>query len=237
MAWTMPAGAVLGIFARQPEPGRVKTRLGAAIGAYQAARAYEAMLLDVLDGWGSNQWLAPGGRRVVVFDPPGAGPWFDERVPAALGLQAQVEGDLGVRMAAFFAGEFEDGAEKVVLIGSDSPTLDPTLVISAFLCLEEKDVVLGPSTDGGYYLLGAKGRVPPIFEGVEWSGPGVLRRTVERLTAAGMSLAVLPPWYDVDEPTDWEVLVGHLKALRAAGMETGLRRLERLVEEGMGGLR
>ena len=230
----MPPGAVLGIFARQPVPGQVKTRLAARLGAYNAARAYEAMLLDTLEAWGSDRWLAPGGRRVVVFDPPEAGPWFDERVPNSLALQPQADGDLGQRMSAFFAGEFEDGADTVVLIGSDSPTLDPTLVVSAFLCLEGRDVVLGPSTDGGYYLVGARRNVPPIFEEVEWSGPSVLGQTVERLSEAGLSLSVLPPWYDVDEPDDWKLLQGHLKAIRASGMDPGLRRLEQLLSEGMG---
>ena len=74
-------------------------------------------------------------------------------------------------MHGFFAGEFEDGATRVVLIGSDCPTLDPTIVITAFLCLEGRDVVLGPSTDGGYYLVGARGSVPPIFDGITWSSP------------------------------------------------------------------
>lgn len=231
MAWTMPPGAVLGIFGKKPEPGRVKTRLAAGLGAGFAAEAHAAMLFDALDAWSSGATLAPGGRRVLVFDPPDAGPWFDERTPAAFALQPQSPGDLGRRMHEFFAGEFDDGASMVVLLGSDSPTLDPSHVVSAFLCLQQgRDVVLGPSTDGGYYLVGARPPVPPIFDGIAWSTPNVLGQTIARLGEAGRSLAVLPPWYDIDTPDDWRLLTGHVRALRLAGMDPRLERVEALIE-------
>jgi glycosyltransferase A (GT-A) superfamily protein (DUF2064 family) len=132
-------------------------------------------------------------------------------------------------MAAFFAGELEDGASRIVLIGSDSPTLDPTIVISAFLCLESRDVVLGPSTDGGYYLVGCRASVPPMFEGIDWSTPEVLGQTVDLLRDTGLSLSVLPPWYDVDGPDDWRMLSGHVRAMRRSGMDPGLPRVEALL--------
>ncbi len=163
MGWTLPSNAVLGIFGKRPDPERVKTRLAAEFGAEFAAEAHEAMLLDTIGTYASERVLTDDGRRVLVFDPPDAGPWFDARVPATFALQPQVPGDLGARMRGFFEGEFEDGASMVVLIGSDSPTLDPTHVISAFLCLEQgRDVVLGPSTDGGYYLIGPATRAPDL---------------------------------------------------------------------------
>ena len=84
MDWAVPEGGVLGIFAKRPDPGRVKTRLAAEFGAAFAAAAAEAMLLDLLEDW--DRWLAPGGRRVVAFAPDDAGPWFDARVPAAFAL-------------------------------------------------------------------------------------------------------------------------------------------------------
>jgi rSAM/selenodomain-associated transferase 1 len=230
MAWTLPEGCVLGIFGKQPVPGQVKTRLAAGLGDDAAAAIHEAMLFDTLETWRSEAILTPGGRRVLVYAPADAGPWFDARVPEAFALQPQVEGDLGDRMRGFFAGEFEDGASRVVLIGSDSPTLDPTLVITAFLCLEGRDVVLGPSTDGGYYLVGARGSVPPIFEGIAWSGPSVLNQTIDQLKDTGLSLAVLPPWYDVDTPEAWRMLAGHVRALRRAGFNPGLPRLEALID-------
>ncbi|GAC1301183.1 MAG: TIGR04282 family arsenosugar biosynthesis glycosyltransferase [Isosphaeraceae bacterium] len=231
MPWILPERAVLGTFAQKSEPGRVKTRLAKALGDELAARIHEAMLLDWLDIWDSERFLAPGGRRVVVFDPPDAGPWFDVSVPTSFALQPQSAGDLGARMKSFFEGEFEDGAERVVLVGSDSPTLDPSIVISAFLCLEGRDVVLGPATDGGYYLVGCRPPVPPIFEDMDWSTPEVLSRTIDRLQVTGLSLAILPPWYDIDTVDDWRMLAGHLRALRRAGIDPGLLRVESLLTD------
>jgi hypothetical protein len=132
-------------------------------------------------------------------------------------------------MANFISAELTEGAGRVVLIGSDSPTLDPSHVVSAFLCLEHKDVVLGPATDGGYYLVGARVPVPELFADIPWSTPQVLARSVAALRAAGRSLAVLPPWYDVDTPESWDLLAGHLAALRLAGLDPELPRTEALL--------
>ena len=231
MAWSLPEGCVLGVFGKQPVRGKVKTRLAAGLGDDAAAAIHEAMLFDTLETWSSRSILEPGGRRVLVYAPADAGPWFDPRVPEAFALQPQVEGDLGTRMRAFFTGEFDDGATRVVLIGSDSPTLDPTLVITAFLCLEGRDVVIGPSTDGGYYLIGARDSVPPLFDEISWSSASVLGQTIDRLKDTGLSLAVLPPWYDVDTPDAWRMLAGHVRALRRAGLNPGLPRLAALIDE------
>jgi uncharacterized protein len=230
MGWPLPDKGVLGVFAKQPVSGKVKTRLAAAIGTDLAAEVHEAMLFDMLDLWTSDRVLAPGGRKVLVFDPPDAAPWFEKRVPAGVALAPQVEGDLGQRMRAFFAREFEAGAEKVVLIGSDIPALDPLHVISAFIWLEVRDVVLGPSTDGGYYLVGCRAKVPPIFEGIGWSTSDVLSQTVDRLGRTSLSLALLPACYDVDTPGDLRTLSGHFRAMRRAGLDPGCSRTELALE-------
>jgi rSAM/selenodomain-associated transferase 1 len=227
--WTLPDDAVLGIFAKHPVPGRVKTRLAGRLGADGAAEAHAAMLLDGLDLWGGGRYLAPGGRRVVVFSPRDSAPWFDAHTPPAFALQHQEGPDLGARMANFMTAELAEGAGRVVLIGSDSPTLDPSHVVSAFLCLEHKDVVLGPAADGGYYLVGARVPVPELFRDIPWSTPQVLARSVAALRDAGRSLAVLPPWYDVDTPESWDLLAGHVAALRLAGLDPELPRTEALL--------
>lgn len=230
MAWPLPDRAVLGIRGERPtpEPGRIG--LAAQIGQELAARADTALLFDSLDLWGSERILAAGGRRVFLYSPDDAGPWFDTRVPESFALQPQAEGNLSTRMNAFFAGELEDGAEQVVLIGTGTPTLDPTIVLSAFLCLESRDVVFGPNTSGGCYLIGCRGTVPPIFDGLEWTAPHSLMDAVNRLKDTRLSLAVLPPWYDVDSPLGWQTLAGHLRALRRAGLDPGLPRVEALLD-------
>jgi len=232
VAWSLPEGAVLGVFAKRPDPGQVKTRLATALGDDFAAKVAEAMTLDIADLWGSDRILAEGGRRVLAFTPDDAGPWFDARVGDAWSLVPQVGEDLGTRMRSFFADEFEDGATRVVLIGADSPTIDPSIIVSAFLTLEHRDVVIGPSSDGGYYLIGCRVSVPPIFDGINWSTPDVLSQTIDAIRDTGRSLGVLPPWYDVDTPDDWRTLRGHVRALRRAGVDPGLPRVETLARDG-----
>ena len=116
------------------------------------------------------------------------------------------------RMGLFVEGQLRLGAEAVVLVGTDSPTLPLAFIEQAFHELERADVVLGPATDGGYYLVGCALRLPPIFDGIAWSSSHVLAETVSRLTDPSWRLALLPPWYDVDTLDDWHLLRGHLAA-------------------------
>ena len=233
MPWPLPEGAVLGVFAAIPEAGQARPMLASSVGPELAAEVDEAMLLDLVDLWGSDRVLAPGGRRVVVFDPPEAGPWFDARVPESFSLQPQEGADPGARLRSFFAGEFADGASAVVAVGADAPAVDPSVVVSAFLCLEQgRDVVLGPSSDGGYYLVGVRRgeEVPPIFDGLDWGTPDVLSRTIDRLNQTGLTLAVLTPCYKVHTVGDLKTLAGHLRALRRSGLDPGLPRTEDVIE-------
>jgi glycosyltransferase A (GT-A) superfamily protein (DUF2064 family) len=208
----------------------LKKGLVAEWGVEAAAVLQQAMLFDTLDIWDSESVLAPGGRRVLLFAPSDAGPWFDALLPASFALQPQVGGDTGQCLQAFLGGEFEEGASRVVMIGSDSPTLDPTIVVSAFLCLEGRDLVLGPATDGGLYLIGARGSVPPIFDGIDWNRPNVLSQVVDRLKDTGLSLSLLPPWYRINQSNDVRMLAGHIRALRRAGLDPAVPRVERLIE-------
>jgi glycosyltransferase A (GT-A) superfamily protein (DUF2064 family) len=221
MAWSLPDDCVLGIFGTRPEPGED------ALGGLR-----EAMLFDLLDLWDSAGVIAPGGRKVLVYAPgiDAVGSWFDTRVPAAYALQPQADGDRGSRLAEFLAGEFEAGAWRVVAIASEAPTLDPSFVIGAFVALEGRDVVLGPSTDGGYYLVGCRQGVPPIFQGIDWKRADVLSQTIDRLDGTGLSVAVLPPWYVVDTAAGAATLRGHLRAMRRAGMDPLLARTEAWLE-------
>jgi rSAM/selenodomain-associated transferase 1 len=216
---------VLGLFAKRPDPGRVKTRLAARASPEWAARVADAFLRDTVARLGGI-----GDRRVLAFAPDDAHPFFAGLVGDRFALRPQAEGDLGRRLSTFIAGELEAGAGAVVVVGTDSPTLPPALVEQAFRELGRADVVLGPATDGGYYLLGSAGRLPPLFDGVAWGGGRVLADTVARLADPGWRLAVLPPWYDVDTLDDWWALCGHLAALRRAGIDPGVPLTELLTQ-------
>jgi rSAM/selenodomain-associated transferase 1 len=221
-----PATRTLGLFTKHPLAGQVKTRLAADSSPEWAAAVAAAFLQDLLDRLADVQ-----ARRILAFTPADAAGYFTSLVQNPFLLTPQCDGDLGHRMAAFFDEQFQAGARAVVLVGTDSPTLPLNFIEQAFGELERADVVLGPATDGGYYLVGCAGSVPPIFEGVPWGGNRVLLDTIARLTDTTHRLALLPPWYDVDTIEDWWMLRGHLAALRRAGQEPGVPRVERLIGE------
>jgi rSAM/selenodomain-associated transferase 1 len=220
-------GRVLGLFAKWPVPGTVKTRLAAG-DPVRSARVARAFLLDTL------QCLAAvDARRVLAFAPRESEGEFTALAAGRFFLTPQEEGDLGRRLAAFVEQQLGTGAAAVVVVGADSPTLPVAYVEQAFVELERADVVLGPATDGGYYLVGCGGSRPPLFEGVAWGTERVLAGTVAALADPRWRLAVLPPWYDVDTPGDWAMLCGHLAALRRAGIDPGVPHTEALAREGL----
>jgi rSAM/selenodomain-associated transferase 1 len=217
-----PAARTLGVFAKRPTPGAVKTRLAAESSPGWAAAVAAAFLQDTL-----ARLATVAARRVLAFSPPDSCPYFADLVRGEFDLAPQSDGDLGARMSAFFRTQLAGGAAAVVLVGTDSPSLPLALVEQAFDELRGADLVLGPAADGGYYLIGCARWLPAAFEGVAWGGPRVLLETVARLPE-GVRLAVLPPWYDVDTLADWLALRGHLAALRRAGLDPDLPHTERL---------
>ncbi len=224
-AATRRADRVLGLFAKWPAPGAVKTRLAAGDPAW-GARVARAFLLDTL-----QRLTAVKARRVLAFAPAEREADFAALVAGRFTLAAQAEGDLGQRLTAFVDREMDAGAPAVVLVGADSPTLPVAHVEQAFAELERADAVLGPASDGGYYLVGCGVRRPPLFEAVSWGTGRVLAETVASLKDPQWRLAVLPPWYDVDTPESWAMLCGHLAALRRAGIDPGVPHTEALARK------
>jgi uncharacterized protein len=202
----------LGVFGKHPLPGQVKSRLANHLGTIAASRLYAAFLDDLTLAFRNT-----GERRVLGFWPADSEPFFERFTPFGYELWPQPDGDLGTRIAAFFQEALRSEGDRAVLIGSDSPTLPREYVDRAFDLLETNDGVLGPATDGGYYLVGLRRRAPDLFAGISWSSPTVLSETVDRLTAAEMSLALLPPWYDVDTMDDLRMLAGHICATTRSG--------------------
>ena len=201
------------IFARNPVPGAVKTRLHSRYTPTQAAAIYRAFVLDTLD----VAMQARVDRRCVAFDPPGAEAELADLVGPGWVLFPQVSGDLGERMYRAARHCFDQGARRVGILGSDVPSLPPHHIDLAFELLEGNEVVLGPSMDGGYYLVGLSRPVREIFRDVAWSTARVYAQTLERARAAGLTVGILPSWHDVDTPRQLDHLVRHARAKRHAG--------------------
>jgi rSAM/selenodomain-associated transferase 1 len=144
--------------------------------------------------------------KQLSYDPPAAETEFDKLAAGRWKLAAQVSGDLGVRMKHFFDEAIQQNWRRVVLIGSDCPQIPASLIHRAFDLLNEVRVVLGPSDDGGYYLVGMSEKTAPIFDGIPWSKPLVLHETLQRLEEHRISFAMLPQLYDIDEVEDLQRL-------------------------------
>lgn len=214
----------LSVFAKYPAPGTVKTRLAAAIGAEPAAALARAMLICTLD-----RFASVSGRPTITYAPPDRIREFQSLVGDRWQLTPQSTGDLGQRLANHFDSAFASGAEAVVVIGADSPTLPVAYVDDAFRQLANAAVVLGPSDDGGYYLIGAIRETPPVFANIDWSTPRVWSQTVDQLQSAGISYSVLPQWHDIDDATDLARLATELESL--AGDAPSLIELRSLVRQ------
>ncbi|MXW63721.1 MAG: glycosyltransferase [Bacteroidetes bacterium SB0662_bin_6] len=232
--------AALIVFAKPPVPGRVKTRLTPPLSPEDAARLYESFLQDALDQY---QGLGVTLRLYLALDgsPPGRG------IPAQHGDRFAQWGDiytrwvgknvfrqkgegLGERMRQAFEETFAEGHRRVILIGTDHPTLPSAWIREGFSLLEGGDaVVLGPTGDGGFYLIGMNESFSQVFEGMTYSHEAVFEQTAARVASCGASLQMLPEWYDVDTFDDLKRLVADMRQESAGAMRTRAM-LQRLSE-------
>ena len=185
------------MFARTPAAGRVKTRLIGRLTAQQAAELHQAMISDTA---AMVATLPLEAQRRILFSEAPATMAF----PKSIEVGRQAEGDLGARLVAAIEDAFAGGTEKAIVLGSDSPHLPPSRISEAVEALDTADLVLGPTDDGGYYLVGCRaGRFSPaVFAGVEWGSARVFQRTCAAAAAAGLAIASLAPCYDLDEWKD-----------------------------------
>jgi uncharacterized protein len=200
----MTATEQLLIFTRYPEAGTSKTRLIPALGAEGAARLQRrlgerlfrlAPPLLTREGIATMVLISGGGDEAVNT-------WLE-----GLPWRRQVKGDLGRRMEMAFTDAFEAGMDRVVLIGTDIPDIDLPILAEAFAALRRGSAVIGPSHDGGYYLLGlsavlAPALLPTLFTGMAWSTAQVYAQTLARLAVTGCPVVDLPPLTDIDLPAD-----------------------------------
>lgn len=198
--------AALIVFAKVPRPGHVKTRLTPVLTPEEAARLYRAFLQDAL---GLYQHLEVDTRLYLAPPLPNERP---DWLPVSMELFEQRGASLGARMCKALRETFEEAYHRVCILGTDHPTLPLAFVRQAFSALDApRSVCIGPSEDGGYYLLGMNAFYPQLFEGMTYSHDDVFSDTLARVETTDAQLTVLPRWYDVDTPTMLRRMVDDLK--------------------------
>ncbi|UCC87386.1 MAG: TIGR04282 family arsenosugar biosynthesis glycosyltransferase [Anaerolineales bacterium] len=194
------------IVAKRPTSGRTKTRLVPPLSAEEAAALYECFLQDPLD----VARHVPGVQRVVAYLPAGAQAYFANLAPDFELIQQEGSG-LGARLDNALTRYLNSGYRRVVIMNSDGPTLPPRYLTAAFEALAgETDLVLGPSEDGGYYLIGLKRPAPRLLREVPMSTPQVAADTLALAAELGLRSKLLPSWYDVDDAVSLARLTSEL---------------------------
>jgi rSAM/selenodomain-associated transferase 1 len=215
---TLAGRPVLIIFAKEPLPGEVKTRLCPPLSPQAAARLYGRFLEDVLEEMAG----LPRIPVVLAYTPEAARPFFQNLASPDTHLVAQAGKDLGERLQQAFAWGFAQRAATVLIRNSDSPDLPGSLVLEAqeVLASGRAQVVLGPCPDGGYYLVGLKTPRPRLFQGINWSSPTVLADTLAQAGRLGLRVHLLPSWLDIDTAADLQAFVRTPKTRPAPGWRT-----------------
>lgn len=210
----------LALMAKAPLVGAVKTRLTPPLTSEESATLSTCFLRDMTMNVASLN--ANGTEGVVLYTPAGAGTLLRDLLPDAFKLFAQRGETLGERLINAAAELLSDGFESVCLINSDSPTLPrETFETAASLLAQDGDrVVLGPSQDGGYYLIGLKRPHRSLFERIAWSTAEVLAHTIERAAEINLPVEFLPMWYDVDDAATLHLLCDEL-SLSSDGHDSG----------------
>ncbi len=186
----------LAVFAKYWEPGEVKTRLASTIGPKPASLIYQALVQNIL-----SRLSGFSGRKSIVIWPPERVVAFESDSPDGWESARQAPGDLGKKLSEFFRSQFAEYRQRVVVIGADSPDLPINFITEAFELLRDRQVVIGPAVDGGYYLIGMN-EFTPIFDEVDWGTPQVLAQTVKHLERLNARFALLGIWPDVDRWDD-----------------------------------
>lgn len=197
----------LAVMAKAPREGDVKTRLAAVWTARFAAGLYAALLADTFEIVGDARNVRPAIEQFVCHTPEGSECEFGGVAPRNAVFVCQRGATLADRLTNAFDDLFRAGFASVVLMGTDSPTLPAASLVAAFEALDNgADVAIGPTSDGGYYLIGMRRPHPEVFRGVALSTEHALAQTVQAAEGAGLAVALLPEWYDVDTPADLERL-------------------------------
>jgi Uncharacterized protein conserved in bacteria len=191
------------VFARDPQLGRVKTRLAATLGDARALDIYLQLGTRTIAAVARAAARRAGSRIVIAHTCEGDTSKLRDWLGTNFEYRPQCTGDLGARMAAAIATEVSRGRPKVIVVGTDCPDLDAEVLCAAAAALESADVVLGPAADGGYYLIAVRAPHPALFDDIPWSSADTLRVTLSAARRAGLTVTLLDERTDIDTAGDW----------------------------------
>ncbi len=227
----------IAVMAKASYPGRAKTRLCPPLSFEEAAACNTAFLRDIADNLiaASAQASIAGS---MAYGPPGSEAFFRAHMPAPIALREVWYPDFGACLIEALRGLFSAGHAAACVLNSDSPTLPAALLIEMVSVLAKPGdrAVLGPSADGGYYLLALKAMHGRLFEDIAWSTEAVAAQTLERAVEIGLPVHILPEWYDVDDCEAIRMLMGELiegrsfsRTLRSSPARHSLALLQSMV--------
>ncbi|MFQ5583113.1 MAG: TIGR04282 family arsenosugar biosynthesis glycosyltransferase [Calditrichia bacterium] len=215
------------IFMKAPRAGRVKTRLQPQITTAQSLALYRAMGNDLL----SHFKTAQDFDLFIYFWPPATREEMQNWLGRDLNFFPQKEGDLGEKMCTAFDNLFDMGYLRGCIIGSDLPFLTTTDIRSAFAALDSSDVVLGPTFDGGYYLIALKKNHPVLFHEVDWSSERVWPQTLEKAQESGLMVFELDKKRDIDTYEDLQTLRQQLNDVNGSKLKKKIPNTGRVISE------
>ena len=217
---------LFGMLVREPRPGSVKPGLVEALGAPAAARLYRSSVMDLCERFAHLSVES----RILCYGPRGARKSVELLASRHWRLIQQQGTTRGQILGNLFENAFRLGRQRIVVMVSDCPTVPDAFVIEAFDRLLIEDVVLGPTTDGGIYLIGMSLERPELLMGFDWDGPGVFDALVERAEAFGLILGLVPHWYEVNDRAGLDRLASHIRALGVMGSDAMPKRTQTLLE-------
>ncbi|MFZ5572266.1 MAG: TIGR04282 family arsenosugar biosynthesis glycosyltransferase [Thermodesulfobacteriota bacterium] len=220
------------LFLKAPEAGKVKTRLAREMTPELAAELYRCFVEDI-----AASVVACEETIRIFFHPPESGDFIREWLGHVGECRAQGPGSLGMKMARAFTDTFGEGYTRVLLMGTDIPDLPIYIIREGFAALATQDAVIGPTFDGGYYLIGLKPETydPDLFAGIPWSTDTVLTETLSRFRRKGRSVHQLPRWRDIDTRDDLKQLIAGLEKTSEPAVTTA--RFLRILQPWMQGNR
>jgi hypothetical protein len=213
------------LLATDPQPGTVKPALAEAIGAPMAAKVYRSCIMDLCERFAGLSVQS----RLVAYAPRGARKAVSLLASRQWRMIQQAAGTRGQVLESLFEQAMRTGYQRAVILVTDCPTVPDAFVIDAFDQLMIADVVLGPTTDGGVYLVGMSLERPELFRGIDWTGDAVFDSLVERTEAFGLILGLVPHWYEVNSRAGLDRLASHVRALAVVGSEALPKRTQTLL--------